>query len=323
MARILVTGAAGFIGMHTVSRFLREGFEVTGIDNLNDYYDVSLKKSRLCVLQREAARKGISFDFFEADLNSGVWHRLSQQRYEVVIHLAAQAGVRYSIENPRAYLHSNILGFQSVLEFCVQQNRPLIYASSSSVYGQTQITPFSESAACSTPESYYAATKRSNELMAHAYLKTHGLTSVGLRFFTVYGPFGRPDMAPFLFTKAAFEGKAIKVFNHGNQQRDFTYIDDIVEGIHRIATKPPKSEALILNIGNGHPASLSEFIKAIEQCTGRELRKQYVEAMRGDVSLTFADTKLLREMYGYQPQISLKKGIQQFVDWYKQYYHKC
>jgi UDP-glucuronate 4-epimerase len=236
--------------------------------------------------------------------------------------LAAQAGVRYSLENPNAYLESNILGFQKVLDFVLKMKiKKFVYASSSSVYGKDSAQPFVESASCNAPESYYAATKKANELMANAYSETHKVSSIGLRFFTVYGPWGRPDMAPMLFTKAAMNGKIIRVFNNGEQKRDFTYIDDIVEGVYRLIVKyVPNEKAIIVNIGNGSPVGLLDFISKIEDQTGRILNKTFVEAQLGDVEVTYADTNKLVKLIDYRPKISLNDGLRKFVDWFKVYY---
>ena len=324
MPRVLITGAAGFIGMHTSIRFLREGWDVVGLDNMNNYYSVDLKRDRLKEITDKAKKFTRSFEMFETDLNSNVWVTLKTFDFAAVIHLAAQAGVRFSIENPKAYLESNIMGFQSVLEFVeCQKIYRFIYASSSSVYGKSSKQPFSESEPCNEPESYYAATKKSNELMAYTYFKTKGVFSVGLRFFTVYGPWGRPDMAPMLFANAAYNKKQIQVFNYGHQSRDFTYIDDIVEGIFRLIIMPvfPNS-AEVCNIGNGHPVQLVDFIKHIETTTQIELDKEYVEEQKGDVAQTYADTSKLLELTGYSSVTNLAVGIQKFIDWYKEYYKK-
>ena len=274
--RVLITGAAGFIGMHTCIKFLYEGWEVIGLDNFNDYYSVALKRDRSKEISRIASKLGQTFILVEDDLNSEVLSTLKSYDFEVVVHLAAQAGVRYSIENPRAYLESNILGFQSVLEFVTQTKQSrFLYASSSSVYGKNSAQPFSENAACDSPESYYASTKkRTNELMAKSYYHTEGLASIALRFFTVYGPWGRPDMAPMIFAKAGIADETIKVFNHGKQERDFTYIDDIVEGIFLLATMEnfPK-QSLICNIGNGAPVGLMNFILLLKTQLEKNLKK--------------------------------------------------
>ena len=320
--RVLITGAAGFIGMHTCIKFLYEGWEVIGLDNFNDYYSVALKRDRSKEISRIASKLGQTFILVEDDLNSEVWSTLKSYDFEVVVHLAAQAGVRYSIENPRAYLESNILGFQSVLEFVTQTKQSrFLYASSSSVYGKNSAQPFSENAACDSPESYYASTKRTNELMAKSYYHTEGLASIALRFFTVYGPWGRPDMAPMIFAKAGIADETIKVFNHGKQERDFTYIDDIVEGIFLLATMEnfPK-QSLICNIGNGAPVGLMNFISTLENAVGKEFKKEFVDAQKGDVESTYADTTLLESFVKYKPSIGLDKGIPIFMSWFKSYY---
>lgn len=270
MPRVLITGAAGFIGMHTSIRFLKEGWDVIGIDNLNNYYSVSLKKDRLKQIKLSSDKFDKEFLFYQEDLNSDIWDEFDNFKIDSLVHLAAQAGVRYSIENPRAYLESNILGFQKVIEFVLKNKiYPFLYASSSSVYGKNSKQPFNESEPCNSPESYYAATKRANELMAYSYSKTHNLKSIGLRFFTVYGPWGRPDIAPMLFAHAAFKNTAIDVFNYGRQKRDFTYLDDIVEGIYAIVIKGNQEiDNLLINIGNGSPVGLLDFISIIERHSG-------------------------------------------------------
>ena len=314
---VLITGIAGFIGMHAALRFLNEGWRVIGIDNLNDYYSVELKKARLRELQSHSCSQTLEVHL--KDINSSIWEELEDRPINVILHLAAQAGVRYSISNPEAYLHSNVLGFQKVLAFAIKkEHAKLLYASSSSVYGKTAAIPFTEDDVCATPESFYAATKRFNELAAHAYFQTHSLTSIGLRFFTVYGPWGRPDMAPMLFCKAAYSGSEIRVFNYGRQSRDFTYIDDVIEGIYMISVGSRSTKPMILNIGNGEPVHLMDFIKEIELQTGRTLQKAYVEAQKGDVPRTFASTKRLQELYGYKPKVRLAEGVKRFVSWYTQ-----
>ena len=323
MPRVLITGAAGFIGMHTAIRFLKEGWDVVGLDNMNDYYSVSLKHDRLNEIIFTASNIGRSFQMFENDLNSAVWENLESIDFEAIIHLAAQAGVRYSIENPRVYLESNILGFQSVLEFVSKTGvERFLFASSSSVYGNNSSQPFSENAPCDSPESYYASTKRSNELMARSYFHTKGVTSIGLRFFTVYGPWGRPDMAPMLFAKSGCANQTIRVFNHGRQERDFTYIDDIVEGIFLLTTMEnfPK-ESIVCNIANGAPVGLLDFISILEKSLGRELNKDFVDAQNGDVLSTYADTAFLESMVSYKARIPLDEGIALFMDWFKKYYN--
>lgn len=322
MPRVLITGVAGFVGMHASIRFLKEGWDVVGLDNLNDYYSVSLKHDRLNEISKAALKLGYTFQMFEADLNSTVWKELEGIDFDAIVHLAAQAGVRYSIANPRAYLESNILGFQSVLEFVSKSgiNR-FLYASSSSVYGKNSTQPFSEKAACDSPESYYAYTKRANELMAKSYFHTEGLSSIGLRFFTVYGPWGRPDMAPMLFAKAGSSNQTIKVFNYGKQERDFTYVDDIVEGIFLLTTMEEfPHQSLVCNIGNGAPVSLMDFISTLEKSLRKEINKEYVAAQKGDVESTYADTTLLESMVEYKARISLEKGIPLFMDWFNSYY---
>lgn len=321
MPRVLITGAAGFIGMHTSIRFLREGWDVVGLDNMNNYYSVGLKRDRLKEIEGEATKLVRNFKMFEADLNSDVWNELKPYEFEAVIHLAAQAGVRYSLENPLAYLESNILGFQKVLDFVKSQRiERFLYASSSSVYGKDSDQPFDENQNCNNPESYYAATKKANELMARSFWNTFKVPSIGLRFFTVYGPFGRPDMAPMLFADAARKGNVIKVFNEGNQKRDFTYIDDIIEGVFKlIDLRHIPQDALVINIGNGSPVELMDFINLIEKSMGIPLDKEFVEAQKGDVMVTYASTKKLKELTGYQPKVSLNKGIKIFIEWFKAY----
>ena len=320
--RVLITGVAGFIGMHTAIRFLKAGWEVIGLDNMNEYYSVDLKKDRITEINNVAMNSMKGFSFFKEDLNSNIWDELSEYNFDAVVHLAAQAGVRYSIENPRAYLESNVLGFQSVVEFVERHSiSRFVYASSSSVYGKSSVQPFTETESCNLPESYYAATKKSNELMAQSYYKTKGVRSIGLRFFTVYGPWGRPDMAPYLFAKAAFKGEPIKVFNHGNQKRDFTYVGDIIEGIFLSVEDFHKViGAEIFNIGYGAPTGLMDFISEIESATGRELEKSLVEAQLGDVVLTYADTKKLQSTFGYSPKVGLAEGVSNFIEWFKSYH---
>ena len=322
MPTVLITGAAGFIGMHTSIKFLNAGWEVIGLDNMNAYYSTDLKKNRIAEICKVAEYCSNGFSLFQEDLNSDIWYRLSEYSIDAVIHLAAQAGVRYSIENPRAYLESNIIGFQSVIEFVERHSiKRFIYASSSSVYGKSSMQPFTETESCNEPESYYAATKKSNELMAQSYFKTKGLRSIGLRFFTVYGPWGRPDMAPYLFAKAAFNGEPIKVFNHGNQKRDFTYVGDIVEGIFLSVEDFEKVKgAEIFNIGFGAPTGLMDFISEIESATGRVLEKSLVEAQLGDVEVTYANTLKLKSTFGYSPKVGLEEGVSNFIKWFKSYH---
>jgi UDP-glucuronate 4-epimerase len=321
MLRVLITGAAGFIGMHTSLKFLKEGWDVIGLDNFNDYYSVKLKNDRIDYIQEQQKTLNTSFEIFNADLNSEVWSILDKLNFDAVVHLAAQAGVRYSLENPRAYLDSNIFGFQRVLEFVERKNiSRFAYASSSSVYGKDSIQPFDESQACDQPESYYASTKRSNELMAFSYFKTKGVTSLGLRFFTVYGPWGRPDMAPILFARAAQLKSGIKVFNHGNQKRDFTYVDDITEGIFRlISGKDFIKDAQVVNIGYGAPTALLDFIALIEKEMSVTIQKELVPEQKGDVQVTFASTRKLQGLIDYNPKTPIEKGVELFINWFKSY----
>ena len=323
MKNILITGAAGFIGMHTCIKFLNEGYHVIGLDNINNYYSTKLKNDRIKNILNESKLLKNNFTFLEEDLNSTVWSDLNKMNIDIVIHLAAQAGVRYSIENPNAYLESNILGFQKVLEFVTNNSIDnFLYASSSSVYGKDSCQPFNELAECSSPESYYAATKRANELMAYSYWKTKGVKSLGLRFFTVYGSWGRPDMAPMIFAKAAFENQLIKVFNHGVQKRDFTHVNDIVNSILSLSECFNKKidTAEIVNIGNGAPTNLLDFINIIEAKTGMKLQKEFIDAQLGDVAETFADDTKLNTLIGIRPKTDLNKGIDEFINWYKLYY---
>ena len=330
--RILVTGAAGFIGFHLSNTLLKRGCEVVGLDNINDYYIQQLKYDRLKelgiynIVESEVNYKSDlgPFTFLKGDLeDTSFWeNHIKPQGITHIIHLAAQAGVRYSLENPWAYVSANISGFLNVLEFCREQKiNHLIYASSSSVYGMNSKQPFSESERCDNPVSLYAATKRANEIMAYTYHHLFGINSMGLRFFTVYGPWGRPDMAPMLFTKAAFEGKPIKVFNNGNQSRDFTYVDDIINGIIAVHEKNKEvvRGAQVCNIGNGSPVDLMEFIQAIEKETGIELNKEFIEAQPGDVAITFADTSKLSLLVDYKPKVKIVDGVREFIDWYKKY----
>jgi len=323
LKNILITGAAGFIGMHTCIKFLNEGYHVIGLDNINNYYSTKLKNDRIKNILNESKLLKNNFTFLEEDLNSTVWSDLNKMNIDIVIHLAAQAGVRYSIENPNAYLESNILGFQKVLEFVTNNSIDnFLYASSSSVYGKDSCQPFNELAECSSPESYYAATKRANELMAYSYWKTKGVKSLGLRFFTVYGSWGRPDMAPMIFAKAAFENQLIKVFNHGVQKRDFTHVNDIVNSILSLSECFNKKidTAEIVNIGNGAPTNLLDFINIIEVKTGMKLQKEFIDAQLGDVAETFADDTKLNTLIGIRPKTDLNKGIDEFINWYKLYY---
>jgi UDP-glucuronate 4-epimerase len=345
---ILVTGTAGFIGFHVANRLLNDGHTVVGVDAINDYYDVQLKFDRLA----QAGIKQPSFDFNKKYISTNTSYTFykinleekkplqkifQEHNIDVVIHLAAQAGVRYSIVNPDAYIQSNIVAFENMLECCRHHNtRHLVYASSSSVYGLNDEIQFSTNQNVDHPVSLYAASKKSNELMAHVYSHLFGLPTTGLRFFTVYGPWGRPDMALFLFTKAITEGKSIQVFNNGDMQRDFTYIDDIVEGIVRVTHKIPQANSewkasksdvsqssapyKIYNIGNSKPVRLLDFIEAIETELEKKATKEFLPMQPGDVRSTFADVSDLIQDTGYQPSTSVKEGVKKFIQWYKEYY---
>ena len=330
--KVLITGAAGFIGFHLSQRLMRNGFNVVGIDNLNDYYDPALKQMRLAALVETKEETNAEFQFREMDLadREAIADLFAREKFDVAINLAAQAGVRYSLENPHAYADANLTGFLNILEGC-RHNKPkhLIFASSSSVYGMNAKTPFSVSDNTDYPISLYAATKKSNELMAHAYAHLYGIPSTGLRFFTVYGPYGRPDMAYFKFTKAILEGQAIDVYNEGKMQRDFTYIDDIIEGIVRLMPKAPATQSpdtsnaeapfKIYNIGNNNPVELSRFIAAIEAATGINAARNNLPMQAGDVPLTYADVDDLMADVGFKPDTSIEEGIERFVHWYREY----
>ena len=325
MKRILVTGAAGFIGFHVSRALLERDYEVVGIDNLNDYYSVRLKEDRLGQL-RDHRR----FHFHRVDVaeRTGVQKIFQGLQGCTVIHLAAQAGVRYSLDNPDAYIDSNLLGFANILEGCRHQAvGHLVYASSSSVYGANQKTPFSVTDPVDHPISLYAATKRANELMAHAYSHLYQIPSTGLRFFTVYGPWGRPDMALFKFTQSILAGSPINVYNNGQMQRDFTYIDDVVEGILRVQQKPPatttgKNSAphKIYNLGNHQPVELLDLIELVERSLGKQAQKNFLPMQPGDVPATFADVSELMQDVGFHPQTPIETGVQRFVDWYLEYH---
>lgn len=317
--KILVTGAAGFIGSKLAFMLADRGDEVVGIDNINDYYDVRLKYGRLDEFGK--------FRFIRMDLTDrdGLNKLFAEEHFERVVNLAAQAGVRYSITNPYAYLDSNLVGFMNILECCRHHGvQYLVYASSSSVYGMNSKVPFSEDDKVDTPVSLYAASKKANELMAHSYSKLYGLPTTGLRFFTVYGPWGRPDMAPMLFARAISHGEPIKVFNHGNLSRDFTYIDDIVGGTIGVIDKMPVAAecpnevpAKVYNIGCSNPVKLMDFINEIETALGVEAKKEFLPMQAGDVYQTYADTTKLETEVGYKPSITLHEGISRFIDWYK------
>lgn len=337
--KILVTGAAGFIGFHTVRRLCEQGDEVVGLDNLNDYYAVELKHARLAASGIASAPADHCFApsstlagyrFVRADLTDKPFldHLFATEHFDAVVHLAAQAGVRYSIENPDAYIQSNIVGFLNMLEACRHHPvRHLVYASSSSIYGLNEQVPYAESDMTDRPVSLYAATKKSNELMAHAYSKLYRIPVTGLRFFTVYGPWGRPDMSPWLFLSAITEGRPIRVFNHGRMERDFTYIDDIVTGVCAVVSTPPPANehgvsAAVYNIGNSAPVALMDFIGAIERSAGREAVKEFTEMQPGDVVRTYADTTALERDFGYRPSTPLQEGIDRFCAWYRTYHAK-
>ncbi|MFM6004877.1 MAG: NAD-dependent epimerase [Sphaerospermopsis kisseleviana] len=332
--KILVTGAAGFIGFHLSQRLLNRGDEVIGLDNLNNYYDVSLKQARLAQLQSQQL-----FTFAQLDLadQEGINNLFTTHQFDVVVNLAAQAGVRYSLQNPHAYINSNILGFTNILEGCRHsQVKHLVFASSSSVYGANTKTPFSIHDNVDHPISLYAASKKANELMAHTYSHLYGLPTTGLRFFTVYGPWGRPDMALFLFTKAILSGNPIDVFNYGKMKRDFTYIDDIIEGVVRVTDNIPqgnphwsgdkpdpgtsKAPYKIYNIGNNNPVELLHFIEVIEDCLGMKAQKNMLPLQPGDVTMTYADVDDLIADVGFKPATPIEVGIRRFIDWYRNYY---
>jgi UDP-glucuronate 4-epimerase len=332
--KILVTGAAGFIGMHCAKTLLDRGDQVIGVDNLNDYCDVDLKEARLEQLTTHDNFKFIKCSIEEREALAAVF---SQEKPDRVIHLAAQAGVRYSLTNPHAYIDANIIGFTNILEGCRHNGiSHLVYASSSSVYGGNTSMPFSEHHNIDHPISLYAATKKANELMAHTYSHLYGVPTTGLRFFTVYGPWGRPDMALFLFTKAILKGEAIPVFNEGQMVRDFTYIDDIVEGVIRVMDKPatpnaefdaslpdPATSAApyrVFNIGNGHPVPLMDYIFALEQALGMEAIKEFLPMQLGDVPATSADTRELVAWVGFQPNTPVADGVAKFAEWYRDFY---
>ncbi|HKR95089.1 MAG TPA: NAD-dependent epimerase [Candidatus Angelobacter sp.] len=328
----LVTGAAGFIGMHVAARLLQGGHKVTGIDNLSDYYDVRLKQARLDILKPYPNFRFLKMDMADSEAVNALF---AGGKFERVIHLAAQAGVRYSLENPHAYVQSNIVGFTNILEAC--RHFPVnhfVYASSSSVYGANRKLPFSVQDNVDYPISLYAASKKANELMAHAYSHLFQIPTTGLRFFTVYGPWGRPDMAIFSFTKAILEGTPIDVFNHGKMQRDFTYIDDIVEGVLLVADRPPAPDGKgmartdnpssapysLYNIGNHQPVELMKLIEVLEKCLGKTARKNMLPMQPGDVPATFADVDELMHDTGFRPATPIEAGLERFVGWYRSYY---
>ena len=332
--KILVTGVAGFIGFALSKRLLEQGYEVVGLDNLNDYYDVDLKLSRLKQITMQENFKPVRLDIADRD---GMARLFKEEKFDAVVNLAAQAGVRYSLINPHAYVDTNLVGFVNILEGCRHNNiKHLVFASSSSVYGANTKMPFSVHHNVDHPVSLYAATKKANELMAHTYASLYKLPSTGLRFFTVYGPWGRPDMALFLFTKAILGGKPIDVFNYGKMQRDFTYIDDIVEGVVRVIDRipgpnpewsgdmpdPSTSYApyKLYNIGNNNPVELMHFIEVLEDCLGKKAEKNLLPIQAGDVPATYADVDDLIKDVGFKPSTSIEEGIKKFVEWYKEYY---
>ncbi len=331
---VLVTGAAGFIGYHLAERLLDAGRRVVGLDNLNDYYDPSLKRARLARLE---SREGFSFERLDLADREGMEALFAANGFGVVVHLAAQAGVRYSLENPHSYVDSNLVGFLHILEGCRHTGvGHLVYASSSSVYGANTAMPFSVHHNVDHPLSLYAATKKANELMAHTYAHLYGLPTTGLRFFTVYGPWGRPDMALFKFTRKILAGEPIDVFNFGNHRRDFTYIDDIVEGVVRVMGRLPEPDPAwsgaapdpassrapwrVYNIGNNRPVELLRYIEVLEHCLGRTAERRLLPMQPGDVPDTFADVTALTSDVGYKPDTPIEEGVRRFVEWYREYF---
>jgi len=336
---VLVTGNAGFIGFHTAKRLLERGDSVIGFDCVNDYYDPTLKEARLQELEATAAKTGSAYTFIRANLadRAAVEACFSEHRFDRVIHLAAQAGVRYSIENPHSYVESNIVAFTNILEACRHAQAPhLTYASTSSVYGANTKMPFSEEDSASHPLQFYAATKRANELMAHSYSHLYRLPTTGLRFFTVYGPWGRPDMALFLFTRAMLAGEPIRLFNHGKHTRDFTYVADIVEGVLRASDQPAQPDPnwssdnpgqstsaapwRLFNIGNNNPVTLEAYVNALEAALGVTAKRELLPLQPGDVPDTYADSSALKAVVGYQPATPVEEGVGRFVEWYRGYY---
>ena len=347
--KLLITGTAGFIGFHVANKMVAEGHTVVGIDSINNYYDVTLKSNRLTAAGFEnsaiaynskvMSNKYSNYSFVQLQIEDAASLQMlfTIEKFDAVIHLAAQAGVRYSLTHPTAYVNSNIVGFANLLECCRHhQIQHLVYASSSSVYGLNEEVPFATNHSTNHPASLYAATKKSNELMAHVYSHLFNLPTTGLRFFTVYGPWGRPDMAPFLFTDAILHDKPIKVFNNGNMMRDFTYVDDVVEAVHRVLLvkptpnvnwdpqQPDESSSSapykLYNIGNHQPVALGDFISCIENATGKKATKEFLPIQPGDVQATFADVSGLEDDFNFKPFTPLEKGIEQFVSWYKNYY---
>lgn len=332
--KILVTGAAGFIGFHVCRKLLEEGHVVVGLDNLNNYYEVTLKEDRLKQLVSWSGYRYVKVDLADRE---EITRLFAEEGFDRVVNLAAQAGVRYSLENPHAYVDSNLVGFMNVLEGCRQNKiEHLVYASSSSVYGANETMPFSEEDNVDHPVSLYAATKKANELMAHTYSHLYGIPTTGLRFFTVYGPWGRPDMSPFLFTRAILESKPLKVYNYGKHRRDFTYIDDIVQGVLLALAHIPKGNPTwsglspdpsssrapwkIYNIGNSQPVELLHYIQVIERALGKTTKKELLPLQLGDVTHTYADVTALQRDTGYKPRFSIEEGVEEFIRWYKSYY---
>lgn len=349
MKKILVTGTAGFIGFHLTNRFVKEGFEVVGLDIINDYYDINLKYSRLEFLgfakeqialnKKSRSKTHSNLSFIQADLanHEFIVKMMLSESFDYVVNLAAQAGVRYSIDNPLAYTHSNLDGFLSILEGARHSKvKHLVYASTSSVYGLNTSMPLKETTPTEHPMALYAATKKANEMMAHSYSHLFDLPTSGLRFFTVYGPWGRPDMALFLFAEAMKKGQPLKVFNHGKMIRDFTYVDDIVESIKRLVVKPPKRNIdwngdipridtssapyRIFNIGNGSPVELMRYIESVESAMGIKAEYNMMDIQPGDVPATHADTTALEDYIGFKPETSVEEGVSKFISWYKEYY---
>lgn len=322
-ARVLVTGAAGFIGFHLVRRLLAQGLQVLGVDSLNAYYDPQLKQDRLAQLQ---AQPGFVFQQLDLADRAGVAALFERERFDAVLHLAAQAGVRYSVDHPMAYLDSNLAGTMTLLEGCRHQGTAhLVYASSSSIYGAAHTLPLSESQMTDQPVSLYAATKKANELLVHSYSHLYGIPATGLRLFTVYGPWGRPDMAIFKFVRAILAGEPIDIYNHGVMRRDFTYVDDVVEAIWRVLQRPPvrtggQAPARVLNVGNSSPVPLIAFVESIERALGQPAQRRMLPMQPGDVPETWADVSQLSALTGFSPQTDLDLGVQRFVDWYRGYY---